>query len=88
MNLPGDNIPITKKTKRTSIAASKEVGLEVNSEKTKYMFLSRHENVLQNHNIRTANRTFENVAQFKYLGYRSKKPKFYSEGNKEEIEFV
>jgi hypothetical protein len=32
------------------------------------MLLPRHENAGQNHNIKTANRCFENVAQFKYLG--------------------
>jgi hypothetical protein len=47
-----------------------EVGLEVNAEKTKYeyMLLSRHQNAGQNHNIKIGDRSFENVAQFKYLG--------------------
>jgi hypothetical protein len=31
------------------------------------MLLSRHQNVGQNQNIKTANRSFENVSQFKYL---------------------
>jgi hypothetical protein len=47
--------------------ASKEVGLEVNTEKTKYMLLSRHQNEGQNHDTKIADRSFENVAQFKYL---------------------
>jgi ribosomal protein S2 len=38
------------------------------TEKTKYMLLSHHENVGQNHDIKIANRCFENVAQFRYLG--------------------
>jgi hypothetical protein len=33
-----------RKDKETLIDASKEVGLEVNTEKTKYMLLSRHQN--------------------------------------------
>jgi hypothetical protein len=41
---------------------------EVNAEKTKYMLLSRHRNAGQNLNIKTGDRSFENVAQFKYLG--------------------
>jgi hypothetical protein len=45
-----------------------EVGLEVNTEKTKYMLLSCHQNVGKIHDIKRANRFFENVAQFKYLG--------------------
>jgi hypothetical protein len=32
------------------------------------MFLSRHQNAGQNYNIKIGNRSFENVAQFKYLG--------------------
>jgi hypothetical protein len=48
--------------------ASKEVGLETAVEKTKYMLLSRHQNEGQNRDIKTANRSFENVSQFKYLG--------------------
>jgi hypothetical protein len=44
------------------------IGLEINVEKTKYMLLSRHQNVGQNRDIKKANRSFENVSQFKYLG--------------------
>jgi hypothetical protein len=32
------------------------------------MIMSRHPNSGQNHNIRVANESFENVAKFKYLG--------------------
>jgi hypothetical protein len=32
------------------------------------MLLSRHQNVGQNRDIKIANRSFENVSQFKYLG--------------------
>jgi hypothetical protein len=55
------------KNTQTLIDASKEVGLGVNTEKTKYMFLSHHQNVGQNHDIKIGNRCFENVAQFRYL---------------------
>jgi hypothetical protein len=44
------------------IHGSKEVGLEVNTEKTRYMLLSRHQNAGQNHDIKIANICFENVA--------------------------
>jgi ribosomal protein S2 len=52
----------------TLIDASKEFGLEVNTEKTKYMLLSRHQNAGQCHDIKIANKCFENVAKFRYLG--------------------
>jgi hypothetical protein len=67
VNLLGDNIDTIKKNMETLIDASKEVGLEINVEKTKYMLLSRPQNVGQNRDIKIANRSFENVSQFKYL---------------------
>jgi hypothetical protein len=68
VNLLGDNIDTMKRNTETVIDASKEVGLEVNAEKIKSMLLSRLKNAGQNHDIKIANRSFENVAQFKYLG--------------------
>jgi hypothetical protein len=38
------------------------------TEKTKYMLLSHHQNVGRKWDIKIANRSFENVSQFKYLG--------------------
>jgi hypothetical protein len=67
VNVLGDNI-YTKENTETLIGASKEVGLEVNAEKTKYMLLSCHHNAGQNHNIKTGNRSFENVMNFINLG--------------------
>jgi hypothetical protein len=65
VNLLGDNIDAIKKNIETLIDASKEVGLEVNIEKTKYMLLSRHRNAGQNLDIKIANRC---LAKFGYLG--------------------
>jgi hypothetical protein len=52
----------------TLIDASKEVGLEVNTEKTKYILLAHHRNAGQNHDIKIVNRCSENVARYKYFG--------------------
>jgi hypothetical protein len=65
MNLLGDNTDIIKKNAQNLIDTIKEVGLEVNTEQTMYMLLSRHQNAAQNHDINIANRSFEYVAQFK-----------------------
>jgi hypothetical protein len=67
-NLLGANIDTTsiKKNAETVIDASKEVGLEINVEKSKCMSLSRYQNVGQDRDIKIANRSF--VSQFKYLG--------------------
>jgi hypothetical protein len=59
-----------RETHKTLIDASREVGLEVNAEETKYMLLSNLQTAGQHHDIKIANRSFENVAQFKYLGTR------------------
>jgi hypothetical protein len=56
------------KSKETLIDAIKEVGLEVNIEKTKYMLVSQDQNAGQNQDAKMKNRLFENVSQFKYLG--------------------
>jgi hypothetical protein len=67
MNFLGDNIDTTNKNTETLIDASKEVGLEVNVEKTKYMLLPRDKNAGQNREIKIGNESFENVSQVKYL---------------------
>jgi hypothetical protein len=45
VNLLGDNIDTVKKNTETLTDASKEEGPEENEEKTKYILLSRHQNV-------------------------------------------
>jgi hypothetical protein len=48
--------------------ADKVVGLEMNLEKTKYMSVSRDQNIGQKHSMKIVNTSFENVAKFKCLG--------------------
>jgi hypothetical protein len=68
VNPLGDNVDSIKENMETLIDASKEVGLEVNTKKTKYIWLSCHQNAGQSYDIKIANRCFENVAKFRYLG--------------------
>jgi hypothetical protein len=44
VNLLGGNTDTIKKSTETLVYTSKEFGLEVNAEKTKYMLLSHHQN--------------------------------------------
>jgi len=48
--------------------ASKEIGLEVNDDKIKYMVMSRDQNAGQNQNMKIGNGSFERLEEFKYLG--------------------
>jgi hypothetical protein len=68
VNLLEDNIDTIEKNIEALTDASKEVGLEINVEKIKYILLSRHHIAGQYWDITIANRSFENVSQFKYLG--------------------
>jgi hypothetical protein len=63
-----DSINTIEENTESLLEASRDVGLEINAEKTKYVIMSRYPNSGQNQNIRTANESFENVATFKYLG--------------------
>jgi hypothetical protein len=51
MNLLGDNIGTIKKSIKILIDSSKEVGIEVNIEKTRHMLLSHHQNAGQNKSL-------------------------------------
>jgi hypothetical protein len=59
VNILGDHIDTIKRNTQTLIDAGKEIGLEVNTEKAKYMSLSRHQNTEQNRDIKTGNRWSE-----------------------------
>ena len=50
------------------MVASKEIGLEVNADKTTYTVMSRDQNAGRIHNIKIDNSSFERVEKFKYLG--------------------
>jgi hypothetical protein len=58
---------IISKTIDAVLCANKEDGLEVNTEKAEYMFMSHYQNVGQNLNINIADKSIKTVAKFKYL---------------------
>jgi hypothetical protein len=51
-NLLGDSVNTIKENTETLLEARKDIGLEINAEKTKYMIMSRHRNSGQNQNIK------------------------------------
>jgi hypothetical protein len=48
------------------LETGREVGIEVNAQKTKYMVMSHHQKAGKQQHLMTANKFFENVAGFKY----------------------
>jgi hypothetical protein len=81
MTLLGGNIDTVKKNTETLIDASKEVGLEINVEKTMYMLLSSHQNVGRNWDIKNSKEIVWKCVTVQIFGDDSNKSKFDSGGN-------
>jgi hypothetical protein len=67
VNIVGENICAIQKNTKAPLDASKGVGLQMNAEKTKYMLVSRCQKAGQRQSMKIANRSFEDVAKFRYL---------------------
>ena len=63
----GENFQAVRENAEFFIKANKDIGLEVNSEKTNNMITSSHQTVIQNQNIVIGNLSFENLEKFKSL---------------------
>jgi hypothetical protein len=61
VNLLGDRVNTMKENSETLLEASRDIGREINAEKTKYMIMYRRPKSGQNQNIRIVNESFENV---------------------------
>jgi len=62
----GGSIHTLKENAEALIAATRENGLEVSADKTKYMVMSRDQNAGRIHSVRMDNSTFERVEEFKH----------------------
>jgi len=68
VNILGGCIHTLQENTEALVSATRETGLEVSADKTKYMAMSRDQNAGRIHSVRIDNSTFERVEEFKYLG--------------------
>ena len=68
VNILGGSVHTVKENAEALVAATKEVGLEVNADKTKHMTVSRHQNAGRIHSMKMDNSSIEKVEEFKYMG--------------------
>jgi hypothetical protein len=64
----GGSVHTVKENAEALIVATKEIGLEVNVDKTKYMVMSRERNAGRDDSVKISNISIEKVEEFKYLG--------------------
>jgi len=67
VHILGGSAHTIKENTEALVEASKAIGLDVNVYKSKYMVMSRDQNVGQCHSTKTDNHFFESVEEFKYL---------------------
>jgi sorting nexin-29 len=68
VNILGGSIHTVKEIVEALVVATKEIGLEVNADKTKYVVMSRDRNAGRDVSVKIDNSSIERVEEFKYLG--------------------
>jgi hypothetical protein len=68
VNILGESIHTVKKNAKALVVASKETGLQVNADKTKYMVMYQGLDAVRSYIIKTDNSSLERVEEFKYWG--------------------
>jgi len=68
VNILGGSAHTVKENAEALVVATKENGLEVKADKTKYMIMSQDQNTGRSYSMRIDNSSFEKVEEFKYLG--------------------
>jgi hypothetical protein len=87
VNVLSEYIQIINRNIKAPLDVSSEVGLDENSEKTKYMKVSRHQKEGQSHNLMTENKTLENVTKVICLGMTVTNKNYIHKDTKEQIKF-
>ena len=67
-NILGGSVLIIKENAKAFVVASKEIGLDLNADKTTCIIMSRVQNVGRSHSMKNDNSSLERVEEFKYLG--------------------
>jgi hypothetical protein len=68
VNILGGSVHTVKENAEALLFATKEIGIEVNADKTKYMVMSRDRNAGRDNSVKFDNSSIERVEEFKYLG--------------------
>jgi hypothetical protein len=68
VNILGGRVHTITENAEALLVASKEIGLKVNADKTKYVVMSRDQTAGRCHGMKIDNSSFGRVAEFKYLG--------------------
>jgi hypothetical protein len=71
ISLLGDSMNTIKESTEILLEASRDVGVETNEQKTKYVIMSPRPKSGQNQNIKIANESFENVGKLKMKIYKT-----------------
>ena len=67
VNILGGNVHTVKEHADALLVAIKEIGLEVNADKTKYTVMSRDQKAGQSQSMNIGNSSFERMEEFRYL---------------------
>jgi hypothetical protein len=68
VNILGGSAHTVKENAEALVVATKEIELEVNADKTKYMIMSRDQNAGRSYSMKIDTSYIESVEEFKYLG--------------------
>ena len=77
----GGSIHTVKEKAEALVVATKEIGLEVNADKTNYMVMSGEQTAGLSHTIKIDDSSTERVEDVQIFGNDVNKSKFYSERN-------